>query len=249
MLRSMRMVCLTDITLPAILRDFLSKILQELTAATFVLTPQHGLDALTVLRQALFVNGRGQTDVLAVLASLQITDIRHLPARDKLNDVLHGEHLQCLIDIVGLQAALAGYHTLVDKTEVGKESAVVAQQGNNHFFLVGRVATQAIEIVAGDEKSDTRLIVLLLSIFQIACPLQNLQGSMYTDREVVELSGKVVDIEFASYPVAIAGGYLIVICQVVVNLADILLFGEGVADALMELGFVGSIIEQPASWK
>jgi hypothetical protein len=43
-------------------------------------------------------------------------------------------------------------------------------------------------------------------------------------------------------PIAVACGYLIVVGEVVVHLADIVFFREGVADALDELRLVGAIL-------
>ena len=84
----------------------LTKILQQLATAALAVVlgiVQHGFDTLLVLRQAFFIDGRGQHDVLAILTPLQIADVGHLLAGNELDDVLFGEQFQRLIDIVGLR--------------------------------------------------------------------------------------------------------------------------------------------------
>lgn len=236
---------MADITLSAVLRVFLTEILQQLaTAATAVILgiSQHRLDALLVLCQALLIDFLRQLHMLAVLPPLHITDIRHLFAGDEVEDVFLGESLQRLIDLMRLHATLVGYHTLVDEAVVGKESSVVAEQGDDDTFLIGGVAAETVEIVTGDKESHTCLVVLLLCILDIAGTLQNLQGSMHTDGEVVELPAEVIDIELSRDSITVTRRYLVIIGEVIVYLADILFLGEGVADAFTELGLVSSII-------
>ena len=65
---------------------------------------------------------------------------------------------------------------------------------------------------------------------------------MNADGEVVELMTEIVDIKLTRYPITITCSNLVIIGKMVVNLADIVFFREGVADTLDELRLVGMII-------
>ena len=61
---------------------------------------------------------------------------------------------------------------------------------------------------------------------------------------MAELMAEVVDVEFESVVVARPNTNLIEVGQVFIHLFNIILLGEGVADALFELAMVTFIIEQ-----
>ena len=114
--------------------------------------------------------------MLAILTPLQIADVGHLLAGYELDDVLFGEQFQGLIDIVGLQTALVGYHTLVNETVIGKQTSVITEKGYNHFLFIRRIASQSVQIITRNDKLHPCLIVLFFQIFDIPSPLKNLQG-------------------------------------------------------------------------
>ena len=67
---------------------------------------------------------------------------------------------------------------------------------------------------------------------------------MDTDGEVAEALTEFFDIELMAYSIAVAGGYLIVVCQVLVNLLDIFAWWESVVDTFRQFAVVITIVEQ-----
>ena len=87
---------------------------------------QHGVDALAILLQASFIDVGRELDVLRVFATLHIADGGHLRAWDILDDVFVGQRLQHFVEVGRTQTALLTDECLVNVTEVGKESTIVA---------------------------------------------------------------------------------------------------------------------------
>ena len=97
---------------------------------------EHGEDALAILLLAMLIDVGRQLDVLGVFATLQVADGGHLLARNVLDDVLVAQRLKHLVEVDGAQSTLLTDERLVDVAEVGKESTVVAQQGDDEAVFV-----------------------------------------------------------------------------------------------------------------
>ena len=133
--------------------------------------------------------------MLTILTALQVSDIRRLFLRNEVQDVLLAEVFQNHVDLLRLEATLAGNETLVDEVVVDEESTVISQQGRDDFLFVGRVVLQTIELVTTDGKHHAGFIILFLCIFDVACTVQNFQSRVDLDREVAEGVTELVDIE------------------------------------------------------
>ena len=96
---------------------------------------EHGMDALAVLLQTSLVDVGRQLDMLWVFAALHIADGWHLTAWDVLDDALVGQGLQHLMEVGRTQATLLTDECLVDISEVGKESTIVAQERDDEAFF------------------------------------------------------------------------------------------------------------------
>ena len=86
-----------------------AKIAEQLTATAYLVIGgigDHGLDALLELVLPLFIDGRPQLDMLHILASLGIADIRCLLLGNEVQDMPFAQALQCHIDLMGLQGCL-----------------------------------------------------------------------------------------------------------------------------------------------
>lgn len=83
------------------------------------------MNALTILCETVFVHITMQLDMLCILTSLYISDVRHITTRNEVEQMALGE---CFQHIVGLRlgkSGLLGYDALVDITIVGKKASVI----------------------------------------------------------------------------------------------------------------------------
>ena len=165
-----------------------------------------------------------QLDVLGVFATLQVADGGHLLARDILDDVLVAQRLKYLVEVDGAQSTLLTDERLA-------------------VFVVAEVL-QLIEVLPLLQEANARLLVGRRVILYIACTLQNLQGGMYADGEVVETLAEDVDVELARDAEAVACSYLVEVGEVLVDLPNLVFGREGVVDALGEFGVVAVVVEQ-----
>ena len=106
------------------------------------------MDALPVLLQPLFIDGGQQLNVLAVLAALHIADGRNMLPGNVFYDVLVGQRLQNLMEYNGLQCCLLGDIGFIHISEICKESAIVAEQGDDDALLVRSAVVKTVQLVA-----------------------------------------------------------------------------------------------------
>ena len=205
---------------------------------------EHGEDALAILFLAMLIDVGRQVDVLRVFATLQVADGGHLLARDILDDVLVAQRLKYLVEVDGAQSTLLTDERLVDVAEVGKESAIVAQEGDDESVFVVAEVLQLIEVLTLLQEANASLLVGRRVILYIARTLQNLQGRMYAHGEVVETLAEDVDVELARDAEAVACSYLVEVGEVLVDLPNLVFGREGVVDALGEFGVVAVVVEQ-----
>ncbi len=205
---------------------------------------QHGVDALAVLLQALLIDIGREQNVLWVFATLHITDGGNLTAWDILDDMLVGQRLQHFVEVGRAQATLLADECFVNVAKVGKESTVVAQEGDDEAVLIVGEVVETIEFVTFQEETHACLQVGSSIVFYIAGTLQNLQGGMDAHREMVETLTEDVDVELTGDAETIACGYLEEVGQVFIDLTNLVLGREGVVDAFGEFGIITIIIEQ-----
>ena len=179
-----------------------------------------------------------------VLATLHIADVGNLLAGNETDEVALRECFQRVVGLRLRQSRLLGQQSLVDVAVVGKETAIVAEQGYDDTVLVGGDLFQAVQVVATYQKTYTGLVVGFLVIFDISGAFQNLQGRMDADGKMAETLAELLDIELMADSIAVAGGYLVVVGQVFVDLLDILTRWEGVVDTLGQLAVVVTVVEQ-----
>ena len=160
------------------------------------------MDAVGILRLTFLIDDRHELDMLLVLAPLGVTDIGRLLLRDEVEDMSLAETLEDHVDLLGLQTTLLGDKGLVDVVVIGEESAVVAQQGGDDALLVVGVVLQSVEFVAADSEHDACLIILFLCVFDVASTVEDLQGGVDLDGEVVEGMTELVDVELEGVVIA-----------------------------------------------
>ena len=120
----------TDIALMTVVTLFLTEIAQELTATADGIICgvfNHCINSLTELLLPFFVNGRGDLDMFRVFAALQISDVRRLLLRDKVQDMFLTEVFQNHVDLLWLETTLTGDETLIDEIIVDKETTIVSE--------------------------------------------------------------------------------------------------------------------------
>ena len=144
---------------------------------------------------------------------------------------------------MGLKGCLLGEETLVDIIIIGEKSAIVTQQGRNHLLLVGRGVLQSVQVVATDGKHHAGLVVLLLRVFDITSPVQDLQGRIHLDGEVTEGMTELIDVKLERVVITRTDTYLIEIGQVLIHLSDIVFLGEGIGDTLLQFPLIGLVVE------
>ena len=120
---------------------------------------EHGEDALAILFLAMLIDVGRQLDVLRVFATLQVADGGHLLARNVLDDVLVAQRLKYFVEVDGAQSTLLTDERLVDVAEVGKESAIVAQEGDDEAVFVVAEVLQLIEVLTLLQEANARLLV------------------------------------------------------------------------------------------
>ena len=194
---------------------------------------------LTVL-----VDSAWQLDVFLVLATLQVANVRHLFAWNKADEMAQRQGFQDVVNHRLGDSGLLGNDALVDVAVVGKESAIVAQKGNDDAFLDGCHLIEAVEFVATDQKAHAGFVVGILVVVDIACAHEDLQGGMNADGEMVETLAELLDIELAVDAIAVAGSNLVVVGQMFVHIFNIFARGKGVVDALRQFAVVAAIEEQ-----
>ena len=140
------------------------------------------------------------------------------------------------------QTTLLTDECLVDVSEVGKESTVVAQEGDDEAVLVVGEVAETIELVALHEEAHACLQVRGCIVFYITGTLQNLQGGMDAHREVVEALAENVDVELAGDAEAVARSYLEEVGQMFIDLTNLVFRREGVVDTLGEFGIVAIVV-------
>ena len=201
----LRTVAETDIALAAVVVVLFAKVAKQLTAAADVVVggiANHGMDTVGILCLTLLVDDGHELDMLLVLASLGITDVRCLLLWDEVEDMALAEALEDHVNLLGLQAALLGDEGLVDIIIIGEESAVVAQQGRDDTLFVVGVVLQSVEFVTTDGEHDACLIILLLGIFDVARTVEDLQGRVDLDGEMMEGVTELVDVELEGVVIA-----------------------------------------------
>ena len=152
---------------------------------------------------------------------------------DEADDVSLRQFLERLVDLRLGHSAFVGNEGLVNESVVDEQSAVVAQQGGDDSFFVGRCLLELVKLVSAEQEHYPCLVLLFLDILDIPRTVEYLQGRVYLNGEMVELVTEVVDTELEGGVITGAGGYLIVICQMVVDFAYVVFLREGVADTLL----------------
>ena len=244
---SLRTMAQTDIALAAVVVVLLAEIAQQLTAAADLVfrgVAYHGLDAPAELFLPFLIDGGRQLHVLHVLAPLGIADIGCLLLWNEVQDMALAQTLQGHVDLMGLEGRLLGDETLVDIVVVGEESAVVTQQGRDDLFLISGSVLQAVQVVAAEGEHHAGLVVLFFRVFDIARPAEDLQGRVYLDGEMAEGVAELVDVEFEGVVIAGADADLVEVGEVLVDLSDVVFLRKCVGDALLQLAFVGVVVEQ-----
>jgi hypothetical protein len=120
---------------------------------------EHGEDALAILLLAMLIDVGRQLDVLRVFATLQVADGGHLLARNILDDVLVAQRLKYLVEVDGAQSTLLADERLVDVAEVGKESAIVAQEGDDESVFVVAEVLQLIEVLTLLQEANAKVSI------------------------------------------------------------------------------------------
>ena len=135
-----------------------------------------GLDTLAELIETFFIDGWRELKVFFVFPPLGVSYVRCLLLRDEMKNMPLSQPFQGLIDLLRFQGGLTGEETLVDVVVVGKEAAVVSQQGCDDLIFVGGIVLQLIEFTSRDGEHQAGLIVLFLRIFDVAGASEYLQG-------------------------------------------------------------------------
>ena len=177
--------CQAYVTLAAVMVRFFPKVFQQharTAPVTGLYIAQHGLYAFAILFQPIFVDTTRYLDVLFVLAALHVADVGYLPTRDEADEVTLRQRYEDVVRLWLRQSRLVGHGVLVDVAVVGKQSAVVAQQGYNDALFVGCRLFQTVEVVTAYQETYAGLVVGFFVIVDISRPLQYLQGRMAPEK-------------------------------------------------------------------
>ena len=119
----------------------------------------------------------------------------------------------------------------------------MAKEGQHHGIFICRRVVETIKVVAVKEEAHTSHGVGFHVVIDIACPLKDLQGRVGLDTEMVVRLTKLGYVEKEGVATAIAEGNLVEIGKVLIDVADELLVGKLLHDALVHLSLVVSVVE------
>ena len=112
------------------------------------------------------------------------------------------ETFEYLVHLLRLQGCLTGQESLVDVVVVGEQTAVVAQKRRDDPLFVGGVVLQFVQFPTTHGEHQSCLVVLLLGIFDIACPGEDLQSRINLYGEMTESMTELVDVELKGVVIA-----------------------------------------------
>ena len=204
----------------------------------------HCLDALGIALPSVFVHFAAQDNPVFLHPFAGVDDVGCLASGDVVQDASSGEHDERVVHLLAGQSRAYGQGVLADVGIVGEQPRVRAQDDIDELLGVGIILLQAIELVPMEGEDETRSIVLLVGIFQVACPRQDFQGTVRLHGEVLEVTAELIEVESEGASQAVAHSHLEIIVDVLVHIAYVVLLGEGVADSLVEGGLVALAEEQ-----
>ena len=117
-----------DITLSTVMGCSLSKISQKLARTALVVTlgiMEHGMNALTILCETVFIHITMQLDMLCIFTSLYVSDVRHIATRNEMEQMALGECFQYIVGLRLGKSGLLSYDALVDVAIVGKKPPII----------------------------------------------------------------------------------------------------------------------------
>lgn len=213
---------------------FFAEIMEEQAAAADVVAKSvvlHGLDASFVVGLALFIDGRGEDQFVALRASAQPSNRGCAPGRDVADDAGTAKADECFEKSGIVEAALAGKVFLVDESVVGEDAGIEAQESTDDRFLVGRFVGVAIEFVAADEEGEARSIFHLILIEKIAHLGEEAQSALSLNHGQMIVMAEILQVEVVAAALAVAQRHNVVVAELLIDLADELLGRVVLADA------------------
>ena len=229
----------TYIALVAGVGGLFAEVAEELVQATFVVLVgivDDGIGAVDVALLAVLVDDVWDEDLVDVEARTGVEDGGHLLDRDVVQHMFAAQEQEFLIDSIVVQMGVGGNLVLLEALEVGKESRIAAEQGDDDLLAIAVEAVQMVEVLLVAGEHDARVGLGFLVEVDVACHGEQAQGTIHRSGLQAVGSTELVDVELEGAVVGHAGLNLEEVGQALIDHADIVAFGVAVVDVVQEVG-------------